>query len=264
LQHGVRTFLDQSGLLEGAPPEAFEAVQAQTIGSIMTQMQRLGTDPPVGVSEENLKEDQPKEEFNFFNLFMPAFAVMFSFFLTGHIGQSFHKERDAGTFRRLLASPLSRFSLVLGPTIAYTVVVILQVLFLFGVSVLLFGMELGDSPLGLLAVTIALGLVAASLGLLLGAVTRTGNQADTTGSLIAFVVPFIGGIFAFGSYTPGYRTEGFIATIAPFFPHMHAAEGYRLIMENVGTAGDVLAQVGYLLIFAVIFFAVARWRLRFN
>jgi len=60
------------------------------------------------------------ESVNLMDSFMPAFAVMFAFLLVGHVGQTFHKERDEGMFRRLLASPLSRASMIAGPMVAYT------------------------------------------------------------------------------------------------------------------------------------------------
>jgi ABC-2 type transport system permease protein len=195
---------------------------------------------------------------------MPAFTVMFAFFLVGVVGITFHTERDEGTFRRLLASPMSKTALVGGPMLGYMLVIVLQVIFLFAVGAGLFNLEIGNSPLGLLVVTLALGLVVSSMGLLLGTITTTSKQADTIGTLLGFVLPFISGIFITNSLTPGYMQEGFVATIAPFIPHMHAAEGFRLVMSGEGTAEQVLAQVGYLLLFAAIFFVMARWRLKFE
>jgi ABC-2 type transport system permease protein len=204
------------------------------------------------------------EPINLLDSFMPAFAVMFAFFLVGHIGQTFHRERDEGTYRRLLASPLSRASIVAGPLVAYVIIVVLQVVFLFGIGAGLFKLEIGDSLLGLLAVSVALGLTVATLGLLMGLVTRTGRQADTLGTLIAFILPFISGIFPMNGLQPAYLAGGVIGTIGMFIPHMHAAEGYRLVMTGEGTVETVLVQVVALLIFAVVFFVLAARRLRFS
>ena len=195
---------------------------------------------------------------------MPAFAVMFAFFLTGHIGQTFHRERDEGTFRRLLASPLSRASIIAGPMVAYVLIVVLQVGFLFGIGAGLFKLDIGDSLAGLLVVSVALGLAVASLGLLLGVVTKTGRQADTLGTLIAFVLPFIAGIFPMNGTDPAYLAGGPIGTIGTFIPHMHAAEGYRLVMTGEGTVETVLVQAVVLLGFAAVFFVLAARRLRFS
>jgi ABC-2 type transport system permease protein len=260
LLQGTRTFLDQVGLLENAPPEALRAVEAQTVGAIMAQLQDMQSDPPISVVPEGTGVDP--EPVNLIDTFMPAFAVMFAFFLVGHIGQVFHRERDEGTLRRLLASPLSRAALVAGPMVAYVIIVVLQVVFLFGISAGLFGMDLGDSLLGLLVVSVALGLAVATLGLLTGVISRTGRQADTLGTLIAFVLPFISGIFPMNGTEPAYLAGGAVGTIARFIPHMHAAEGYRLVMTGDGTIETVMVQVVILLGFAAIFFALASRRLR--
>jgi ABC-2 type transport system permease protein len=262
LLQGTRTFLDQTGVLDGAPPELIRAVEAQTVGAIMTQLQAMQSDPPIAVISEGLVEDQAP--INLIDSFMPAFAVMFAFFLVGNIGQTFHKERDEGTFRRLLASPLSRASMIAGPMLAYMVVVVLQVVFLFGIGAGLFKLQIGNSLPGLLIVSLALGLAVSTFGLMLGVLARTGKQADTLGTLVAFVLPFISGIFPMNSLEPSYRSGGLVGTIGNYIPHMHAAEGFRLVMTGEGTVETVLVQVGFLLIFSGIFFAIASRRLRFD
>ena len=264
LLQGTRSFLKQTGVLNGAPPELIQATEAQTVGAIMTQLQGMQADPPIAVIGEELNRDRAQEPVNIIDSFMPAFAVMFAFFLVGHIGQTFHKERDEGTFRRLLASPLSRASIIAGPMLAYVIVVVLQVVFLFGIGAGLFKLQIGNSLPGLLVVSLALGLVVSSLGLLLGVVTRTGKQADALGSLVAFVLPFISGIFPMNSLSPSYLSGGLLGTLGNYIPHMHAAEGFRLVMTGEGTVETVLVQVGSLLIFSVIFFAIASQRLRFD
>jgi ABC-2 type transport system permease protein len=262
LLQGTRTFLDEAGVLKDAPAGVVRAVEAQTVGAIMAQLQDLQDRPPIAVASEGLVGRSGPV--NLIDSFMPAFAVMFAFFLAGHIGQTFHRERDEGTFRRLLASPLSKASIVAGPMVAYMLVVVLQVVFLFGVGAGLFKLQIGNSLIGLLAVSLALGLVVSAFGLMLGALTRTGKQADTLGTLVAFVLPFISGIFPMNSIEPGYISGGVLATIGNYLPHMHAAEGFRLVMSGEGTVETVLVQIGALLVFAVVFFVIASRRLRFG
>lgn len=261
LLEGTRRFLAQTGVLASAPPEVHAAVEAQTVGAIMAQLQELQNHPPIAVASEGLVEQSGPV--NLIDSFMPAFAVMFAFFLVGHIGQTFHRERDEGTFRRLLASPLSRAAIIAGPMLAYMAIVVLQVVFLFGIGAGLFKLQIGNSLIGLLVVALALGLAVSTFGLLLGVITRTGKQADTVGTLAAFVLPFISGIFPMNSIQPGYLSGGPLTTIGMYIPHMHAAEGFRLVMTGEGTVETVLVQVGFLLVFAVIFFGIASRRLRF-
>jgi ABC-type multidrug transport system permease subunit len=80
---------------------------------------------------------------------------------------------------------------------------------------------------------------------------------------VAFVLPFISGIFPMGGFDPSYMSGGIIGTIGTFIPHMHAAEGYRLVMTGQGTVETVLIQTVALLVFALVFFLLAVRRLRF-
>lgn len=261
LLQGTRSFLEQTGVLTDASPEQVRAVEAQTVGAIMAQLQAMENRPPIAVASEGLAGQSGPV--NLIDSFMPAFAVMFAFFLVGQIGLTFHKERDEGTFRRLLASPLSRTSIIAGPMLAYVIIVVLQVVFLFGVGAGLFKLQIGNSLLGLLVVSIALGLAVSTFGLLLGVLTRTGKQADTLGTLVAFVLPFVSGIFPMNSVQPAYLSGGVLGTIGNFLPHMHAAEGFRLVMTGEGTVETVLIQVAALLLFSLVFFVIASRRLRF-
>jgi ABC-type multidrug transport system permease subunit len=67
-----------------------------------------------------------------------------------------------------------------------------------------------------------------------------------------------------GGFDPSYMSGGVIGAIGSVIPHMHAAEGYRLVMTGEGTPETVAVQVVILLAFAAIFFALAARRLRFD
>ena len=97
-----------------------------------------------------------------------------------------------------------------------------------------------------------------------GVLTRTARQADVVGTLVAFALPFISGIFPMTGLRPEYLAGGVQATVGTFIPHQHAAEGYRLVMSGEGTIETVLIQVVALLIFALVFFVLAMRRLRFD
>ena len=47
LLEGTRRFIEQAGVLDGAPPEVRVAVEAQTVGAIMAQLQEMQSDPPI-------------------------------------------------------------------------------------------------------------------------------------------------------------------------------------------------------------------------
>jgi ABC-type multidrug transport system permease subunit len=260
LQHGIRSVLDDSGMLDDAPPELRQAAEAQILGAIMTQLQVMETDPPIVVAAEEAIEESD-EAFNPFAIIIPSFAVMFAFFLIGTIAQALHTEKDHGTFRRLLAAPLDRGVIVGGTMLAFMIVVFFQVIFLFGVAAGFFGMPLGDSVVGLLLITFALSLAASSLGLLLAATTRDGKQAGAVGLILGFVLAGLGGtIISFRIY----EADGPLRIVGMLTPHAHAAEGFqRMTVDGLGLT-SVVPQGLILFGFALVFFVAAMYLLKFE
>lgn len=261
IQYAIRTLLDESGLLEDAQPEVRQAVEAQAVGSMMTQLQELESNPLIIVDTGDEDEEFEEESFNPFAIIIPGFTVMFAFFLIGTIAQSLHTERDHGTFRRLLAAPLDRGSIIGGTMFAFMMVVFLQVLFLFGVAAGVFDMPVGNSIPGLLLMTLALSIASASLGLLLGSVTRSGREAGALGLLLGFILAGLGGVLL--SFRV-YEAEGILGVVGLMTPHAHAVEGFwRIIVDGHGVAA-VWPQALILLGFALLFFLVAMWRFKFE
>jgi len=264
VQYGVRTILADSGLLEGADPAMIRAAQAQSVGAIMTRLLAMQEDPTIIIETEMTteEEDLSWSGGGIFVFFMTAFAVMFAFFLVGVIGQSLHRDKDNGSLRRLLAAPLSRASIIGGNSLAYMIFVAMQVIFLFGVSAVAFSMPLGDSPLFLVLITIALGLTVATMGLMIAAVTKTSKQADSVGVMLGFILAGLGGALPVGP--PLYESDGFLGLLSRLTPHAHAVKGFRMAIAGTGTNQEILLQVLILLAFAAVFFAVARWRFKWE
>ena len=81
VQHGIRTVLDESGVLASASLQTRRAVEAQNLGVIMTQLAEMRRNPAIGVVNEDLAgarvEGGGVEQF--FALLFPGLAVMFAF-----------------------------------------------------------------------------------------------------------------------------------------------------------------------------------------
>ena len=258
LQYGIRAVLDQSGVLEEADPTLKEAAEAQVLGVIWTQAQEMRQNPLITVRHENLAGDEG-DDWDPFAFYVPGSAVMFAFFIVSFVGSALLREKERGSFRRLLASPIRHSSIIGGTMLSYSVIVFLQVILLFTVGVLAFNMPLGSAPVALAVTTLFTALTATSLGLLLGAVAKTSKQADTIGIILGFVLMALGGCIM-----PLYRAEGFIGILSNLTPHAHALQAYRGIIVDNATMVQVLPHLGILAVFAAVFFAVAVWRFRFE
>lgn len=264
VQYGVRTVLRESGLLDDADPDTQRAVAAQSLGVIMTRINELRSDPSIRVVHEDIQGVTVDSNITVFLAHMfPAITVMFVFFVVGVAGESLLHEREVGTLRRLLAAPIPKVSIIAGKVLAYTLLVCMQVAVLFGVANIAFKMPFGRAPLALVVVTVVLGLVASAMGMLVASFSKSAKQADSVGTILAFVLAGLGGAIAISLFPVG-RSGGPMAVVAKLTPHAHAIEAYFSLMAEKASLIDVLPQVGVLLAMAVLFAGIAAWRFRFD
>lgn len=262
MRYGTRAVMADVGLLDSDNPDEVTAADAQNEGAISNQMEEIRNNPKVEVRKEHFEDATTFDPPNIFSIFIPSFTVLFAFFLVPVLSVELIREREEGTLRRLLSAPIGSGSIIVGKILAFLLVVILQVALVFGVANLTFGMPLGDSPLGLLLLTLALGFAATSLGLMLAGLAKSRSQANSLGLMVVFGVGALGGCFPLGPVLLS-RTEGFLGVLSKLTPQAHALEGYRVLMVEGGGVGDVLPQVGILLAMGIVFFLIARWRFKF-
>jgi ABC-2 type transport system permease protein len=269
VEYGIRAVYAKAGVMETADPESIRAMQAQTMGTIWTAVQEIRQNPAIAVQREDLG-DEKAEELTVggiaFAGFGPMFATMFAFFLIGTMAESILGERAAGSLRRLLAAPVHHGTVIAGKMLAFIGVVFLQMLLLLGVGSVFFEMPLGDSPLGLLALTLALALAATGLGMLIGSLARTQKQAGAIGLIVSFVLFFASGAMANTIGRTGIESglEGVEFYVSQLTPHAHAYDGFsKLMLEGAGVV-DILPNILVLFGFGVVFFLIGLWRFSYE
>ncbi|MEJ2607123.1 MAG: ABC transporter permease [Anaerolineales bacterium] len=264
VQYGIRSVFDKSGLLGDLNAEQRRGIEAQNLGVIMTSLNELRQDPSILVVNESLEGEEVDAGTNdFFAYMYPAYTVMFIFFVIGTCATSVLREREAGTLRRLVASPIPRGAVIGGKMLAFMVIPCLQTIVLLGVAHVFFDTPLGQHPLALIVLTVIVAAVATSMGLLMATIAKSVSQADSLGTMASFVLAAIGGAIPVAPLLLT-RAEGFISILTRFTPHAHAIEAYYSIMaENAGLV-DVLPEIGFLVGMGVIYFVIAVRRFKFE
>jgi len=259
LRYGIHAVTAQQPGYDQAPPELIQAVEAQTLGVVWSQVQEMRQNPVIAVRSETLEGQVEEEPWNPITFYVPGFLVAFAFFLVGTMASTLLKEKEDGTFRRLLSAPMPRQAIIAGKIVAYMVVVFLQVVVMFTVGVALFKMPLGSSPLALVLLTVALALAAASLGMLLGTLVRSSKQADQVGMVLGFVLMILG-----GTTFPLFRSPGMMGIVSRMTPNAWGIEGYMGILSDNWGLAQVWPNLLALLGFAVVFFVIAVWRFKYE
>jgi ABC-2 type transport system permease protein len=189
---------------------------------------------------------------------VPAYTIFGVFFIVLTLASSFIQEKKDGTFQRLLAAPLPKAALLLGKLSPYYLINLVQIVLMFAVGIIVFGMKIGNLP-GLIAVSLALAAASNGMGLLVAALGKTEAQVNGFSVLLAITLSALGGMMV-----PTYIMPDAMKTLSLFTPHAWALAGYHdIIIRGLGVK-QVLPEVGVLLSFACLFFILALWRFRFN
>ncbi len=168
-------------------------------------------------------------------------------------------ERTTGTLQRLFTTPTNKATFLLGTILGQLVAAWVQMalLVIFGIYVL--GIDWGNSIAGLVVLLLAFSLAATALGTLLGTLVRSTAQAGGLAPITGMVMALMG-----GCWYPGELFPDTVKTVNQFLPTTWALQGLNdLGLRRLGLV-EILPEAGVLLIFAVVFFALAIWRFRYE
>jgi ABC-2 type transport system permease protein len=212
-------------------------------------------DPLIKVEAKPYSEAATQGAISLFNQIAPGSALLFAFFMVSHLADAVVTERSTGTLRRLMSTPLSKVSLLLGKALPFFSLAAIQLIFILLICNLLFNLPLGGSPLALLVVILAVSLTVAGMGILIAGLARSQTQS---GAIAIFIVLAMGAVS--GAMVPQLEIPG----IGFITPHYWALEGIQnVISRGMGLEG-VLMQSGILLGMAVLFFAIGAWRFKYE
>ena len=189
---------------------------------------------------------------------IPGYTIFGVFFIVLTLASGFLREKQEGTFRRILTAPMRKTGLLAGKLIPYYLVNLVQIGLMFAVGVAIFQVRLGSIP-ALIVVSLALAASANGLGLLVAAIGRTEAQVNGLSVLLAVSLSALGGMMV-----PSFIMPKGLQLLSRFTPHAWGLDGYHDVMIRGLGVRDILLESGVLLGFAVLFFAFALWRFRFD
>ncbi len=241
----------------------FEAVLAAETGSedaasiVDSEIAPLLDDP--GLRVDRLLTEKRKATPGSFAQTVPGFALMFTFWLSVFIAASIKSEqREFKTWRRTLAAPVSRVSIMGSRVMAYVVVGMAQLTLLFVLGWAIFGISLGDHPYALVAIFFAMTMATAGFGVMMTALIHDFATLNSVMNLVIIIAAVAG-----GALVPLFLLPDWLRTISPAVPHYWAMDASQRVMLLGDGLADVLQAVAALLAFAAAFFAVGLWRLSY-
>jgi ABC-2 type transport system permease protein len=254
------------GMEATASPEQQAFPVERFIEQVQSHSARSTTEPLLAVEERWPEHLQKESEgvLGSVNALVPGFAVLFIFLTAQTTAQTLYEEKKVGSFRRLLAAPIGKITILVGKMTPNFLTGLAQIIVLFGAGVLVLpalglgNMTLGNDPLALVLVCLTLLLCSTSLGVLIAAIARTEGQIGGLSVVVLWVLGFAGILLTRMSLTSP------LDTIAKAIPHYWANTAFLdLFVRGQGLA-EIMPSLLALLGFSVAFLTVGLWRFKFN
>lgn len=268
LETQILASLQQMGEMQAnAPAEYQEAFAVEkTIAQAKSQFERSQDRPLVTIEQTVPGQNSEKEELpGTAEVAVPGFAVLFVFLTAQSTARSIYDEKKVGSFRRLMAAPISKASLLAGKIIPNFITALIQAAIIFAFGAFGLGLmgftpvKLGNDPVALLLAVLLIALCSSALGVVIAALARTENQIGGLSTLILWGLGTLG-----GSIIPYFILEKMLGPIPMALPHYWANKALDDIMVRGMMLADVSLELIVLLGFSLVFFLVGLWRFDFD
>jgi ABC-2 type transport system permease protein len=267
LESQIFASLRQMGDMQANAPEQNQAFTKERIlAQARSQFDRAQIQPLVEVKETIPSQEGEREEAPTLGLVaVTGIAVLFVFGTAQITARSIYDEKKVGSFRRLLAAPMSKASLLSGKMFPNIIVGMIQftVIFAFGIFGLkwlrLSAPSLGNDPAVVVLVCLIICICSTAFGILIAALARTENQIGGLTSLLVWGLGIVGGAFI-----PITFLDQFLGPVVKVIPQYWANRALTsLMLRGLGLA-DVATEIAVLLGFTAIFFLLGLWRFDFD
>lgn len=190
---------------------------------------------------------------------VPGQASVNAFFVVGMMSFAFFTEFGWNTWDRLRASAATSAEIVVGKALPRVGMSIAQFVVVFAVGIPLFDLHVRGPIVALVPLVVAFALCLVLLGVLITALCRTVQQANTLSLLGVVFFGSIGGALVPISVLPDWAR-----TLSPITPTYWAMRGFESVILDGRGFGAVLLPVTVLLGMALASAAVALARFRFD
>jgi len=256
----IRTAANRLGISLMSAQVAVQALgsASESVDTIREKIQAAWDKPPISVKVTKPATGGGIKE-NAFAQTSPAMMAQFA--IAGLLGsaQIIVNERRSRCLQRLRTTAISNSQILLGHFLAMFVLILAQIFILIVFGQLFLKLNYVGQPLAVLIMMLSLALFVAGLGLLIGALAKSEDQAVIFALIPMFVFSAMG-----GAWMPLEFTSKTFQAIGHLSPVAWAMDGFKNIIARGLGLESVLIPAAALLGYAVLFFGLAVWRFRFD
>ena len=219
----------------------------------------IDTDPVLGLAEETAGDGPSPKRPTAAQQNVPAWALFGMFFIVVPLSGTIIRERQTGTFRRLMTLPISPVGLLAGKVSAYVLVCLAQFVLMLGVGWLVLplmgtsGLVVPPTQWPAVSITAAAAALAATgYGIMVGTLAKSHEQASMFGAVSIVIAAALGGIMI-----PAYVMPRYMQTISSFSPLAWGLTAFQDIFVRGGTIRAIGPEASILSGFFVVTITVA-------
>ena len=245
-------------IVYGNPASSTSSIVSGTVNGVINYFNlnyyKQNATPIISIKQTTVNTQQTK----YIDFLVPGligFAILVSpMFSLVNISSDYKKTK---LFKQLSLTPLTKMEWLASKILWYIVLTIISFVLMVTVGILVYGAHITLTP-WLIPFLLIGPTLFASLGMLVGTVTKNPETAGVIGNIVTFPMMFLSGTFFPISIMPQY-----LQTIAHVLPLFYIIEGLNNVMVYANYAGAIidLAVVGAITV--VIFVAAVKlfkWR----
>jgi ABC-2 type transport system permease protein len=197
-------------------------------------------DTPIGTTPDPVRQ------------FLPGIMTMFVLFAVNLTAQALVDERRKGTLERLMATRLKVGELFLGKFAAYAARGFIQTLILMLLAYAVFRVFTPLSFLQYMVVAFLFSAACSTLGLIIGSIARSQNQATWIAVFFTMLMVMLSGTFV------AIPDQGALHTLSYFSINTYANDAFRELIGSGGSLAGARNQVLVMLGVAVVGLVISR------
>lgn len=189
---------------------------------------------------------------------VPAWTLFAIFFIIVPLSINIVKEKSQGTMIRLITNPVPYYVFILGKTISYLFISLIQFYLMLAVGVYLFPLmgipafEIDNNFLKLSVLAIFSGLAAIGTGIAVGTIATTQEQSAPFGATFVVILAAIGGV-----WVPVFIMPKVMQAISKISPMNWALNGFYDVLLRNGSWIDIMPEIILLFLFFGLTIAIA-------
>ena len=197
-----------------------------------TQFNFAGQRRRIGISEETINS----KNLTIIDFLVPGLIAQ-SIMQLGIFGVAFAfvSQKVTGVLKRILATPVKAWQIIVAEGFARVIVSFLQIVILIGVSVAVYQLKVVGNLFLVGALALMGIIIFQSIGFAIAGYAKDENQVAPLAQIITLPMLLLSGVFFSRDVFPAW-----LKTVTDFFPLTYLADGMRAVM-NTGAGLDVIA-----------------------